>query len=74
MAAELSAHPDVEFAQARYRVHPTFVPNDPLYSRHWNFPDIDIERAWDINPGASPNVIVAVLDPRAALRAMGLIR
>ena len=26
------AQPDVEYAQARYRVRPMFVPNDPLYS------------------------------------------
>ena len=65
-ARELSARPDVEYAQARYRVHPTFVPNDPLYSRQWNFPALDMERAWDINPGASSDVIVAVIDSGVA--------
>jgi len=28
----------------------------------WNYPLLDMERAWDINPGASSSVIVAVLD------------
>ena len=51
--ARLSAQPDVEYAQARYLVRPLFVPNDPLYSRQWNFPPIDMERAWDINRGGS---------------------
>ena len=72
-ARELSARPDVEYAQARYRVHPTLVPNDPLYSRQWNFPAIDMERAWDINPGATSNIIVAVLDSGVAYRS-GLMR
>jgi subtilisin family serine protease len=63
VAQRLSAQPDVEYAQARYLVRPmAFRPNDPLYSLQWNYPLIDMERAWDINPGASSEVIVAVLD------------
>jgi serine protease len=69
VARRLQAQPDVEFAQARYRVHPRFVPNDPLYFRQWNFPAIDMERAWDINPGATAAVIVAVLDSGVAFRS-----
>lgn len=68
VARRLSAMPDVEYAQARYRVYPTFVPNDPLYSRQWNYPAIDMERAWDINPGATPAITVAVLDSGIAFR------
>jgi serine protease len=68
-ARRLDAQPDVEYAQARYLVHPMFVPNDPLYSRQWNYPAIDMERAWDINPGATPSVIVAVLDSGVAYRS-----
>jgi serine protease len=62
MARRLSLQPDVEYAQARYRAHPMFRPNDPLYSLQWNFSTLDMERAWDINPGASSSVVVAVLD------------
>jgi serine protease len=63
VAQRLSAQPDVEYAQARYLVKPLlFRPNDPLYSLQWNYPLLDMERAWDINPGASSSVIVAVLD------------
>jgi serine protease len=68
-ARELSARPDVEYAQARYRVHLMFVPNDPLYSRQWNYPLIDMERAWDINPGASSSIVVAVIDSGVAFRS-----
>ena len=63
VAQRLSAQPDVEYAQARYLVRPmAFRPNDPLYSLQWNYPMLDMERAWEINPGASSSVIVAILD------------
>ena len=68
-AQRLDAQPDVEYAQARYRVYPSFVPNDPLYARQWNYPAIDMERAWDINPGAMPSITVAVLDSGVAFRS-----
>ena len=68
-ARRLDAQPDVEYAQARYRVYPQFVPNDPLYARQWNYPAIDMERAWDINPGATSSVTVAVLDSGVAYRS-----
>src|SRR5262252_7366638 len=67
-ASALASQPDVEYAQARYRVHPMFVPNDPLYSLQWNFPAIDMERAWDVNPGANSSIIVAVLDSGVAFK------
>ena len=62
VAQRLASQPDIEYAQARYRVRPLFRPNDPLYPLQWNFPAIDMERAWDINRGASSSVVVAVLD------------
>ena len=65
----LSAQPEVEYAQARYRVRPAFVPNDPLYPKQWNYPAIDMERAWDINPGATASITVAVLDSGMAYRS-----
>jgi serine protease len=68
VASQLAAQPDVEYAQARYRARPMFVPNDPLYPRQWNFPAIEMERAWDLNPGATSDVIVAVLDSGVAFR------
>ena len=67
-ARRVDLQPDVEYAQARYRVYPRFRPNDPQYSRQWNFPAIDMERAWDINPGATPAITVAVLDTGVAYR------
>jgi serine protease len=69
VASELAAQPDVEYAQARYLMHPMFVPNDPLYSMQWNYPSIDMERAWDLNPGANSSIIVAVIDSGVAFRS-----
>ncbi len=68
VAAELAERPDVEYAQARYRNHAMFRPNDEFYSLQWNLPALDMERAWDINPGASTSVTVAVLDSGVAYR------
>ena len=67
-AQRLGAQPDVEYAQPRYVVRSRFVPNDPLYTNQWGFRAIDMERAWDINPGAASSVIVAVLDTGIAYR------
>jgi serine protease len=69
VARRLEAEPDVEYAQARYRVYPRFTPNDPQYPRQWNLPLLDMERAWDINPGAAPSITVAILDTGVAYRS-----
>lgn len=68
-AAMLRARPDVEYAQPRYRNYAMSKPNDPLYANQWNFPAIDMERAWDIQPGATSDIIVAVLDSGVAYRS-----
>lgn len=69
VARTLSLRDDVEYAQAAYRVYPTFVPNDPLYKStatfspgQWNLPLIGLEGAWDIQPQAGSAITVAVLD------------
>jgi serine protease len=72
-AAAMRTRPDVEYAQPRYRNHAMARPNDALYGNQWNFPAIDMERAWDIQPGASAEIIVAVLDSGMAFRS-GTVR
>jgi serine protease len=67
-AATLRAQPDVEYAQPRYMNYPMLRPNDTLYDRQWNFPAIDMERAWDIQPQAGSEITVAVLDSGVAFR------
>ncbi len=71
-AATLRLRDDVEYAQPRYLNHALARPNDTLYPNQWNFPAIDMERAWDIQPGASSNIIVAVLDTGMAFRSISL--
>ena len=68
VAAGLAERPEVEYAQARYRNQAMFRPNDQHYSLQWNLPALDMERAWDINQGASTSVTVAVLDGGVAYR------
>jgi serine protease len=63
LAQRLAAQPEVQYAEPNYIRHHLLSPNDPGYSaRQWNFPAIDLPRAWDINPGATSNVIVAIVD------------
>jgi serine protease len=57
-----AARADVEYAQPDYRARAYFRPNDPLFANQWNLSALRMEQAWDINPGASSSVIVAVLD------------
>ncbi len=69
VAGALTARPDVVYAQAAYRVHATFVPNDPDYlSTQWNLRLINMEKAWDIQPLAGSTVTVAVVDTGMAYR------
>jgi serine protease len=67
-ARQFAARPDVAYAQAAYRLKSYLVPNDPFYSMQWNMPNIDMERAWDVQPGATSSVIVAVLDSGMAFQ------
>ncbi|MGE3841191.1 MAG: S8 family serine peptidase, partial [Vicinamibacterales bacterium] len=62
VASEWQQRDDIEYAQAAYVLRPYFRPNDPLYAQQWNLQVLGMEQAWDINPGASSSVVVAVLD------------
>jgi serine protease len=55
---------DVQFAPR------ATVPNDPGFSaRQWNFSLLDMPKAWDIEPGGSPSIIVAVVDTGVTAQA-----
>ena len=83
-AAAFSARADVEYAQPAYRVYPySFVPNDQFYACatstskcQWNFPAIDLDRAWNIEqvPGGSSSIVVAVVDTGMAFSSGFLAR
>jgi serine protease len=68
VARAFSARPEVEYAQAAYRVHAEMTPNDRYYRLQWNLPLIDVDRAWDIQPLAGSSITVAVLDTGVAYR------
>ena len=61
-ARALARQPEVEWAQPNYLRKLHTIPNDPSYTRQWNLQMIDAPRAWDINPGGTSDVVVAVLD------------
>ena len=73
VAAELRTRPEVEFAQPRYLNYTMMRPNDTFYDRQWNFPAIDMERAWDIQPQAGSEITVAVLDSGVAFRSATIL-
>ncbi len=65
-ARAFRGRPDVEYAQAAYRIRAELVPNDRFYSRQWNLPFINMETGWDIQPAAGSAITVAVLDSGVA--------
>lgn len=62
MAQMLARQPEVEWAEPNYLLRLHSTPNDSAYSRQWNLDLINMPSAWDINPGGSSAVTVAVLD------------
>lgn len=65
-AARLRQEPDVVYAEPDAAVFPLYVPDDPAYKYQWHFQRIGMEQAWDINPGASTGITVAVIDTGVA--------
>ena len=61
-AQVLRRQPEIEWAQPNYLIRPRATPNDSAYPLQWNMTQLDMPRAWDINPGANGNVRVAVVD------------
>lgn len=62
LAEMLRRQPEVEWAEPNYVLRLHSAPNDTSYSRQWNMDAIQMPSAWDINPGGSSSVTVAVLD------------
>jgi serine protease len=61
-AALVARQPEVQWVQPNYFRRFASTPNDPDYSRQWNFDAIKMPQAWDINPGSSSSITVAVVD------------
>jgi serine protease len=63
LAAQLNTQPEVAHAEPNYLYRTSATPNDPGFAqRQWNMTALDMPRAWDINPGGSDSLIVAVID------------
>jgi serine protease len=59
----LRSDPAVAEVELDYRVAALATkPNDEFYRIQWNFEAVDMPRTWDINNGASSDVVVAVVD------------
>jgi serine protease len=70
VADALMRRPEVEYAQAAYRWSTRFTPNDPYYTQlQWNFPLIQVDRAWDIQPAAGSTMTVAIIDSGVAYQS-----
>jgi serine protease len=62
-AARLSRSATVDAVSLNYRVRGRQArPNDESYALQWNFDAIGMPAAWQINPGARNDVVVAVID------------
>lgn len=63
VAVRLADDPSVADVTLDFRAEPSATrPNDEFYGLQWNLDAIDLPRAWDINDGASDDVVVAVVD------------
>ncbi len=63
LAAQLREQPEVAYAEPNALYRLTLTPNDPGFGlRQWHLSAIDMPRAWDINPGGSDAITVAVID------------
>ena len=59
----LKSNTAVEDVSLNYVLTPQQIrPNDENYNLQWNFDAINLPRAWELNPGASNEIIVAVID------------
>ena len=70
-AAALAREPGVLYAEPIGIARAHYRPNDPLLQYQWNLAQLDLERTWEINPGASSAIVVAVLDEGVAYRNFG---
>ncbi|HEX7021884.1 MAG TPA: S8 family peptidase, partial [Trueperaceae bacterium] len=60
-ARQLSARPDVLYAQPNYILKPMNAPNDEFYPLQWHYSAMNLPQAWDITTG-SADTVVAVVD------------
>ena len=57
LSKSLVASGDYQYAEPNWRVYPTKVPNDPLYSQQWHHPVISSPLAWNLWTGTNTRII-----------------
>ena len=62
LVKELSALPEVEFAEPNYIVHVNSAPNDPLYSEQWGIPAVKADQLWEKSTIVTKRPVIAILD------------
>jgi len=70
----LRNNPLVEYANLNSICYSFSKPDDPFFKYQWNFNHINMERAWNIQPSGSEDIIVAILDTGIAYEDYGIYR
>ena len=60
VAALLTHHPHIKFAELDHYVSSALIPNDPYYPNGWHLPKINTPQAWGDSQGAG--ITIAILD------------
>jgi serine protease len=70
LAAQVTALPQVAYAQPNYIRYPLKTPNDEYYLYQWHYDPqhLNLPAAWDLEDGTSRPVVVAVVDTGALIR------
>jgi serine protease len=70
LAAQVTALPQVAYAQPNYIRYPLKTPNDEYYQYQWHYDPqhLNLPAAWDLEDGTSRPVVVAVVDTGALIR------
>jgi serine protease len=74
LASQLRFQPEVLYAEPNYLRYTQSTPSDPSFAtRQWNLTSLNMQGAWDIQPAAGRDVIVAVIDTGLTTSAQTLV-
>ena len=62
VAQAFSVDPNVEYAEPKYLVYISSIPDDPEYDGMTQLARVQAPEAWDVVKGESGNVIIAIVD------------
>ncbi|MFO0758409.1 MAG: S8 family serine peptidase [Byssovorax sp.] len=67
LAKQLSARPDVAWAEPDVIDHVAVVPSDPRYSDQWGLDKVGAPDAWDLATGTSTGTLIGIIDSGIAM-------